>query len=274
MTQRTRGAAGRRVVSLVPSITETLLSWGVMPVGVTRYCDLSGLAGTPGGVPDRQRLEDPAGAGLVAASQAARRACLVGGTKNPDVPAIVDLGPDVVFMDSEENRLEDAEALRAAGLNVVATAVRSLRDVPSALKLLAAQAGVPGYAHSEPLPGMSTPDELLGPRVFVPIWRRPWMTISADTYGGSVLQAVGLKNVFADASQRYPNVEIAEAARLGTEVVLAPSEPYPFKERHRGELEGLAPVEFVDGRDLFWWGSRSSGAVVRLGALARRLRDG
>lgn len=198
---------------------------------------------------------------------------VVGGTKNPDLAAIAALEPDAVLMDREENRLEDAESLLAGGLNVVATAVRSLDDVRGAVDLLAAQAGVPEadrHGGFDWGPAYPAPARL---RVFVPIWRRPWMTISADTYAGSVLEAVGMRNVFADASQRYPSVELAEAARCGADAVLAPSEPYPFKERHRAELETVAPVQFVDGRDLFWWGSRTAGALVRLGALARRIED-
>ncbi len=251
MTHLARAGGQRRVVSLVPSITETLLSWGVVPVGVTRFCDLAGLH----------------------RSQVAWNVSVVGGTKNPDVAAIAALEPDAVLMDREENRLEDAEALRAAGLNVVATAVRSLDDVEEALKVLAAEAGVAEAASDDHLARAPVSRATPRLRVFVPIWRRPWMTISADTYGGSVLEAVGLKSVFADSSQRYPSVDLAEVAQRGADAVLAPSEPYPFKERHRAELESVAPAEFVDGRDLFWWGSRSSDALVRLDALARRLRD-
>ena len=66
-----------RVVSLVPSLTETLLDWGVEPVGVTRFCEVDAYP-------------------------------LVGGTKNPDIDAIVALAPDVVLMDRVENRRPDA----------------------------------------------------------------------------------------------------------------------------------------------------------------------
>ncbi|MES4793324.1 MAG: cobalamin-binding protein, partial [Chloroflexota bacterium] len=100
-----------RVVSLVPSVTETLLAWGVVPVGCTRFCDQPGI---------------PA----------------VGGTKTPDVGAIVALAPDLVVLDAEENRLEDHDALVAAGLRVLALHVRSLRDLDADLARLAAAVGV------------------------------------------------------------------------------------------------------------------------------------
>ena len=99
-----------RVVSLVPSATETLLAWGVTPVAVTRFCEQPDLP-------------------------------TVGGTKNPDVPAIVRLSPDVVVMCPEENRLEDAERLRAEGITVHAVEIDDLADVAVALQLLSSARG-------------------------------------------------------------------------------------------------------------------------------------
>jgi len=92
---------GPRIVSLVPSVTETLLTWGRAPVGVTRFCEQPHLD-------------------------------TVGGTKNPDIARILALAPDLVVMDEEENRREDATAL-GASLPVHVTAVRSWRDVDSCL---------------------------------------------------------------------------------------------------------------------------------------------
>jgi hypothetical protein len=104
-----------------------------------------------------------------------------------------------------------------------------------------------------------------GRRAFVPIWRRPWMTMNADTYGSSVLAAVGIVNVYAGASERYPTTTLLDAHDLAPDLVVAPSEPYPFGARHVRELEAVAAdVRLVDGRDLFWWGTRSAGAVERL----------
>lgn len=223
-----------RVVSLVPSITETLLSWGVEPVAVTRFCEVPGIA-------------------------------TVGGTKNPDVESIALLRPDVVLMDEEENRAEDAEALRAAGIEVHASCVRSVAGAMQALRALAS------------LLDLDTPTlavhagEEARLRVWVPIWRRPWMTINADTYGSDLLATAGMENVFAAHDDRYPTVTIEEVAAHRPDVVLAPSEPYRFSERHRAELEQAGPVEFVDGRDLFWWGTRTPAALGRMLALAARL---
>jgi ABC-type Fe3+-hydroxamate transport system substrate-binding protein len=90
------------------------------------------------------------------------------------------------------------------------------------------------------------------------------MTIAGDTYGSKLLEWIGIANVFADSATRYPETSLEDVAARGPDVVLAPSEPYPFAERHRAELETLAPVRFVDGRDLFWWGVRTPDAITRL----------
>ncbi len=89
------------------------------------------------------------------------------------------------------------------------------------------------------------------------------------TYATSLLAAVGVANVLADRGA-YPRVDLAAMAEARPDVVLAPSEPYPFAERHRRELETVAPVVLVDGRDLFWWGSRTPGATARLGEAVAR----
>jgi ABC-type Fe3+-hydroxamate transport system substrate-binding protein len=225
-----------RIVSLVPSVTETLLAWGVEPIAVTRFC---------------QQPDLPA----------------VGGTKDPDVAAIIALAPDVVVMDQEENRAADATALQASGVPVYALHVTSVADVGPALTGLAERIGRPTSARLEPPPvsgaGAEATSLLPG---FIPIWRRPWMSINAATYGSSLLAAAGIANLFADAQDRYPTITLEEAAVKHPAVVLAPSEPYPFRERHRAELETVAPVMFVDGQDLFWWGTRTIGALSRLTA--------
>lgn len=225
-------AAPVRVVSLVPSVTETLLAWGVRPVACTRFCEQPELAH-------------------------------IGGTKDPDVGAIVALAPDVVVMCDEENRKADADALVAAGVRVHSCSPRSVAEVEPALANLAAAVSVvrpPRAGPDRRLPELAP----LGLRVFVPIWRRPWMTMSAGTYGSSVLAHLGLGNVFADSAERYPEVTLDQVADRRPDLVLAPSEPYPFGPRHREELEAVAPVCFVDGQDLFWWGVRTPVAVRRL----------
>jgi ABC-type hemin transport system substrate-binding protein len=230
-----------RVVSLVPSATETLLALGVTPVAVTRFCEQPGIP-------------------------------TVGGTKDPDIAAIVALAPDVVILCEEENRREDADALVAAGVATCALIVESVADAEFAVGALAAFAAAAvdldlevdlGVTHLLG-PGVPPPLAPSGAKAFVPIWRRPWMSLRGDTYGSSVLAHLGIGNVFAEADQRYPTTSLEEVAALAPDIVLAPSEPYPFKERHVAELAEVAPVELIDGQDLFWWGIRTPDALEGL----------
>jgi hypothetical protein len=101
-------------------------------------------------------------------------------------------------------------------------------------------------------------------RAWVPIWKRPWMALGEPTYGSAVLRALGVANVAA-LDGAYPEVAPDAAHERGADLVIAPSEPYPFAERHRAELAAAAvDVRFVDGRDLLWWGARTHGALDRL----------
>lgn len=221
-----------RVVSLVPSSTETLLALGADVVACTRFCEQPDLAH-------------------------------VGGTKNPDIAAIVSLKPDVVVLDREENRIEDHRALVAAGLRVFVSDVRTIDDGLGVVASLAVAAGVPG-----PAPGPVSPyDPPIRSLAFVPIWRRPWMSISAATYGGSVLRRLGIELVTADADTAYPTVDLDDVAARSPAVVLVPSEPYEFTPGHLDELASAVPsadIIRIDGQDLFWWGVRTSGALGRL----------
>jgi len=218
-----------RVVSLVPSVTETLLAWGIEPVACTRFCEQ----------PQMRH---------------------VGGTKDPAVTDIVDLAPDLVVLDEEENRREDHDALVGAGLAVHVLAVRDLAGLDEQMEGLAEAVG----ARWEPI----RPDPVPEPTrsAWVPIWKRPWMALGEPTYGSAVLRALGIANVAAPDGA-YPEVDPEVARARGADLVIAPSEPYPFAERHRHDLEQVAPTTFVDGRDLLWWGTRTRGALVRLAAV-------
>jgi ABC-type Fe3+-hydroxamate transport system substrate-binding protein len=221
-----------RVVSLVPSATETLLAWGVEVVACTRFCEQPQLRH-------------------------------VGGTKDPDLAAIVSLAPDLVVMDREENRRDDAEWLVSRGVRVHPMHVTSLTALSVELAALAAAVGAdPEVVH---LPAAAP----VTCTAFVPIWRRPWMTIGAATYGSSLLVHLGVANVFADASVPYPEVTLAGAAARRPDLVVLPSEPYPFAARHVAEVAAAiagARVVLVDGADLFWWGVRTTAALGRLAA--------
>jgi ABC-type Fe3+-hydroxamate transport system substrate-binding protein len=227
------------VVSLVPSVTETLLAWGVTPLACTRFCEQPSLPH-------------------------------VGGTKDPDLDAIVALRPDVVVMDREENRLDDANELIARGVGVHVTHVTDLDGLDAELAALADVVGAP------PPPATTVTVRPTWASALVLIWKRPAMALGDDTYGSSLLRAIGVRNVCSIELGRYPVVDERQFADV--DLLVLPSEPYPFGARHLGsaDLARLAPNAWpvlVDGQDLLWWGSRTVSAADRLaGAMASQHR--
>ncbi|MGO9874458.1 MAG: helical backbone metal receptor [Acidimicrobiia bacterium] len=228
-----------RVVSLVPSASETLVALGVVPVACTRFCELAGVP-------------------------------TVGGTKNPDVAAICALAPDLVVVNDEENRWEDATAFIDAGLSVHSMSPRSVHDVAGEIRALAERldVAVPGRFETDEWDAWTA--SVLSPRwydAFIAVWRRPWMSLASDTYASSLLDVLGVNNVFADSLDRYPQVTLGEVAARAPNLIMLPTEPYAFGPEHlpevTREVSGV-PVVFVDGRDLFWWGVRTPDAAARL----------
>lgn len=247
----------RRVVSLVPSVTESLfdLQVGDRLVGVTDYCvhPAAGVAPLP----------------------------KVGGTKNPDVARIVSLRPDLVIVNQEENRREDAEALQAAGVAVWVTHPRTVADALNLLWNIM-------HVFDEPVmvPRVRLIEQTLDwvqgisralaqrPRVFVPTWWEPLMTFNADTYLHDLLRVCGGDSVFADHERRYGRVSLAEVEAAQPDVILLPSEPYTFSTAHITSFAALDipaardhRIHLVDGSLLTWHGTRLAYALDSVPAL-------
>jgi ABC-type Fe3+-hydroxamate transport system substrate-binding protein len=244
-------------------------------------------------------------------AEAVARLPRVGGTKNPDVAAILALQPDLVIANQEENRPEDVAALRAAGLPVWVTfpstvrqaldllwAVLRVFDAPQASRVvdvLERQVEWASQAAAAQPPA----------RVFCPIWREPaaaagpaewYMTVNAGTYTHDLLRVCGGENVFAGRERRYPlaadldparpaqpaagrdtrypRVSAAEARAAAPEVVLLPSEPYPFGPADAAEWQAWPEVPavragrvcLVDGSWLTWPGTHLAHALAELPA--------
>jgi ABC-type Fe3+-hydroxamate transport system substrate-binding protein len=239
----------RRIVSLVPSLTETLfaLGCGEAVVGVTRYCT-------------EPKTE-------------VARLQIVGGTKNPDLARIEALQPDLVLVNAEENRREDFECLIAA-LCVFVTFTRRVADVPSLVRRLGALGGVAAAAERmaaeiESAVGMMVSDTVSRPRVFCPIWKNPWMSFNRDTYDDDMLKVAGGANVCGARMERYPTVTLEEIAAAQPEVVLLPDEPYVFRPKDLPAFEPLRAtpafqtnrVHFIDGKALSWYGARTAAGL-------------
>ncbi len=239
-----------RIVSLVPSLTE-LVWWfgrGEALVGRTRFCT------------------EPAGE--------VERVAALGGTKNPDVPAIIALAPDLVIANREENRREDVEALEEAGLCVLLTDPNSMEealDMILELGELLGSAAEGGRLVSDTRAAIAAgASRDRSPRVFVAIWRNPLMGLAGGTYGHSLLTAAGATNVLNDRP-RYPELGRDEVAGLAPEAILLPDEPYRFAAQHVPEFAAIAPTRVIDGKLLWWYGPRMPEAIRSLREIVQEL---
>ena len=238
-----------RVVSLCPSLTELVfaLERGGDLVGVTRFCvhPADGVEG----------LEK------------------VGGTKDPDVARIAALEPDLVLMNREENRVEDAEALRAAGLRVHDSMPRTVEETAAMVRSIGDALGRgeqgEGIARDIERRAERAQSRARGKppvRFAYLIWRKPWMSVNADTFAHALLELAGGENVFGARPVRYPEVTAEALSAAEPDVVLLSTEPFPFEERHADELArltGLARERFqlADGEYLSWHGSRTPDGI-------------
>ncbi len=194
-----------------------------------------------------------------------------GGTKNPDLERIVSLAPDLVLMNGEENRREDAEALTTQGLRVAVSTPKTVEDVCRQVVELGELLGLPSRAlelatsiANEALRVRKRAQGLASWRFVYLIWRKPWMAAGPETYISALLETAGGLNAVSElgAGPRYPVLDAEQIQQLAPDCVLLSSEPYPFGARQLEELvavTGLARTRFrfVDGQSCCWHGSRT-----------------
>lgn len=233
----------RRVVSLVPSITEALAS--VRPealVGATDWCT------------------HPADLAVTR----------VRGTKNPDLAAIRALEPDLVIANQEENRELDVRRLRDAGVRVHVTRIETVPEAVATYdELFDDVLGWPRPRWLDEARGLWCGDlPEVRRRVAIPIWRDPWMVVGARTFTGDLARRLGLLNVFGEGEDRYPHVGIAAIDGADADLVLLPDEPYVFT-ADDGPEAFTTPTALVSGRLLTWYGP----SLVEAHATLSRLVD-
>jgi ABC-type Fe3+-hydroxamate transport system substrate-binding protein len=247
-------APPRRIVSLIPSTTELLCALGLADalVGVTVYC--------------------------VEPRDVVRGKTRVGGEKDPDLAVICALAPDLVIANIEENRREDVDALRAAGVAVWVTYPRTVAEGLAMIRELGEMTGTAGAARAllaglEPLYAAARARAAghRSVRVFYPIWREPWMTVGGDTYVHDLLATCGGAGLFGDRA-RYPTVTLEEVAARAPEVILLPDEPFRFRRAHLRDFDPYPTIpavrdgrlHLVDGKPFSWHGPRLAEALRML----------
>ena len=248
----------RRIVCLVPSITETLFALGAGErlVGITDYCIH----------PENQ----------------VRSKAKVGGTKNFLVNKVIELDPDLVIANAEENRKHQVDKLEEAGLSVFVTFPKS---IDGCLKMIADMASLTGTERAARMILSSIEEARTDAlrrgsdqpcRVLCPIWKNPYMTINQDTFVNSVIRNSGGRNIFEDSADRYPEFSLSEAAARRPDVILLPTEPYHFGEADTADFHEMGTgipaihnrrIHIVEGELLSWYGPRSARALQVISSL-------
>lgn len=276
----------RRVVSLVPSLTESMFDLGLGDrlVAVTDYC--------------------------IHPADGVMSLARVGGTKNPDTKAIIQMKPDLVLANQEENTPAAVLALRSAGIPVWLTFPRTVDDTIEMLQQMAAVFQSQTANHKVRLlergvewQRSSVADSRRVP-YFCPVWQDQsttvpawWMTFNAATYCSDVLRLFGGKNVFdtrdrryplqadmgnlpaeppGERDTRYPRVSLVEIIAARPEIILLPSEPFAYGQEHQRELTDIfastpavrnGKIVLIDGTLITWFGTRLGRALDVLPAL-------
>jgi ABC-type Fe3+-hydroxamate transport system substrate-binding protein len=224
-------APPRRVVSLVPSITETLFALGAGEdvVGITDFCIFPPNLALP-------RL---------------------GGTKNPRVEEIRALAPDLVHMNLEENLRRHGDAIETFA-PVFLTEPKSVEDVEALLGQL-------GAIHDRRERAAELVNELRAEKAALPrrsfsfacpIWKDPWMWCGGDTYVSALVRCAGGRNVIGDR-MRYPQLALEDVLALHPDVVFLPDEPYLFTQADAEGIGGTRVIGPFPGHLFTWHGSRT-----------------
>ena len=215
------------MVSLVPSLTETLFDLGAggAVAGITDFCIF------------------PAGLALPR----------VGGTKNPRVAEIRALAPDLVYMNLEENLRRHADEIESFA-PVFVTEPKSVDDVA---ELIATLASIHAKDASALLRELDAARFTAKPFTFaVPIWKSPWMWCGGDTYVSALVESIGGRNVLRDR-ERYPSMSVQEVLALEPDVVFLPDEPYAFTTNDAKSIEAKRIVGPFPGHLFTWHGTRT-----------------
>jgi len=233
-----------RIISLVPSQTELLAYLGLDKevVGITKFC-----------VHPKKWFKEKA---------------RVGGTKNIHLEEIDALAPDLIIANKEENVKEQMEAL-ASKSDVWVTDVNNLEEAISMISDIGKLTNRIEEASLLTLKieeGFEKLKEIVSSkrkmRAAYFIWKDPWMVVGGHTFINDMMNRAGFENVFAHV-ERYPQIDLNELKERA-DLILLSSEPYPFKEKHKAEMEKLIPgikAEIVNGEMFSWYGSRLLKAI-------------
>jgi ABC-type Fe3+-hydroxamate transport system substrate-binding protein len=247
-------AGAARIVSLVPSLTELLLTLGLRTqlVGRTGFC--------------------------VHPRDLVRGVPKVGGTKDVRVDRVRALAPTHLIVNIDENEQPAVDALREFVPHVIVTHPLAPEDNLPLYRLLG---GIFGRSAVAEALVTLLQDELIAcraepwpvQRVLYLIWREPWMTVAADTYIARTLALVNWEVLHGPGgwagAARYPRLDDLDAAVAAADLVLLSSEPYRFRTRDLAQLRARfahRSIDLIDGAMTSWYGSRAIAGLRYLRA--------
>lgn len=259
------GTTSLRIVSLVPSLTETLCHFGLKNalVGCTSFC------------------VDPASLRKSVPS--------VGGTKDADIAKILALKPSHIVTNREENTEALLDTLRQLStvhnFSVIETFLESPEDnftlVRNLGQIFSFQAPAELWCVEQNQRLSALREKMRGKRTFsfaCFIWMNPWMTAGNQTYISRCLELIGGRNTIVTGSQlqeRYPEVQATDERIQNSEYLLFTSEPFPFKNRHIETFQHEAAQKFkclkVDGQALSWYGSKFAFTLSELESMRAQI---
>lgn len=239
-----------RIVSLVPSITETLFDFGLTAdevVGRTKFC--------------------------IHPANLVKNVQIIGGTKNLNIEKIKSLNPDLIIANKEENEKLQVEELMT-DFKVWVTDISTLEDnhqFISELGMLLNKKELAQNFNERIAHIFNIKTNPLPKKIAYLIWKNPYMTVGDDTFINEVLENIGAENLFKDR-KRYPEVTVEELK--SADQIFLSSEPFPFQQKHIDELQKELPGKqmiLVDGEAFSWFGTHLLHVEDYLRELSKKL---
>ena len=231
----------KRIISLVPSQTELLSDLGLDEeiIGITKYC-----------VHPKSWRESKT---------------IIGGTKKLNIEKIKELKPDLIIANKEENEKKQVKEL----MQLFPVWVSDIKTVEEALNMIEEIGRITAkekraleiqnnIREQFSLFKLATASDIHHPiSVLYLIWKNPFISAGTDTFIHHLLAICGLENIIAE--KRYPELSPEKIKALNPSFIFLSSEPYPFRKKHKAELQAMCPsakIVLVDGEMFSWYGSR------------------
>ncbi len=243
-----------KIISLCPSITETLFDLGLENeiAGLTSFC--------------------------IHPYDKVSRVIKVGGPKKVDLQLIHSLAPDLIIASKEENSKDDVMYLRKS-FSVCTFDVKSVSDAIKMIKSIGILTGkskeASGNVSKIQIQLAKATKIHTDAKALYLIWKDPWMAAGNDTFISDMMQSNGIINSVSASRAAYPVIH--NGNNINTDYILLSSEPFPFSKKHFEEVKkrfGRKKILLVDGEMFSWYGTRIIKAFPYIKEIAEKIKAG